>query len=83
MHLADLASYTQAQERVGELYNDPDAWAHKAIINVAHSGKFSSDRTIEEYAADIWKASPCPVEPRPGGPIATQAAEKPVDAVKV
>jgi starch phosphorylase len=83
MHLADLASYTQAQERVGELYNDPDAWARKAIINVAHSGKFSSDRTIEEYAADIWNASPCPVEPRPGGPTATRAAEKPVHAVKV
>jgi starch phosphorylase len=61
MHLADLTSYTQAQERLGQLYADPDAWARKAIINVACSGKFSSDRTIAEYAAGIWDAAPCPV----------------------
>ena len=60
MHLADLKSYIQAQERLGELYSDQDAWAHKAILNVASSGKFSSDRTIAEYAADIWEVSPCP-----------------------
>jgi len=82
MHLADLASYTQAQERLGELYNDPDAWARKAILNVAHSGKFSSDRTISEYAADIWNVSPCPVEPQSGGLLATPAEEKPVEAGK-
>ncbi|HEY3395295.1 MAG TPA: glycogen/starch/alpha-glucan phosphorylase [Lacipirellulaceae bacterium] len=62
MHLADLTSYAQAQKRVGELYSDPEAWARKAIINVACSGKFSSDRTISEYAAEIWNATPCPVE---------------------
>jgi starch phosphorylase len=62
MHLADLASYTQAQQRLGELYSDPGAWARKAIINVACSGKFSSDRTVLEYAADVWHASPCPVD---------------------
>jgi starch phosphorylase len=62
MHLADLASYLEADRRLGELYADPDAWARKAILNVAGSGKFSSDRTIAEYAADIWKAKPCPVE---------------------
>jgi starch phosphorylase len=62
MHLADLASYAQAQQRLGELYADPDAWARKAIINVACSGKFSSDRTIAEYAAGIWNATPCPVD---------------------
>jgi starch phosphorylase len=61
MHLADLTAYTRAQQQVGELYADPDAWARKAIINVACSGKFSSDRTIAEYAADIWNAAPCPV----------------------
>jgi len=61
MHLADLTSYCQAQERVSALYADPGAWAHKAILNVASSGKFSSDRTIAEYASDIWKVEPCPV----------------------
>jgi starch phosphorylase len=61
MHLADLTSYCQAQERLGALYADPGAWAHKAILNVASSGKFSSDRTIAEYAAEIWRAEPCPV----------------------
>ena len=61
MHLADLTSYVQAQERLGTLYADPDAWSRKAILNVASSGKFSSDRTISEYATEIWKAKPCPV----------------------
>jgi starch phosphorylase len=61
MHLADLTSYAQAQQRVGELYASPDAWARKAIINIACSGKFSSDRTISEYAAGIWNAKSCPV----------------------
>src|SRR4029077_16980655 len=60
MHLADLTSYAQAQQRLGELYADQDAWTRKAIINVASSGKFSSDRTIAEYAAGIWNATPCP-----------------------
>ncbi len=62
MHLADLTSYAQAQQRLGELYADPDAWTRKVILNVACSGKFSSDRTIAEYAAEIWNAVPCPVE---------------------
>ena len=61
MHLGDLTSYSGAQQRLGELYADSDGWARKAIINVACSGKFSSDRTIAEYAADIWNATPCPV----------------------
>jgi starch phosphorylase len=61
MHLADLRSYCQARQRLGELYADPGVWARKAILNVAGSGKFSSDRTIAEYAADIWKVKPCPV----------------------
>jgi starch phosphorylase len=61
MHLADLTAYTQAQERVSQLYADRQEWARKAIINVSCSGKFSSDRTIQEYAADIWKVEPCPV----------------------
>jgi starch phosphorylase len=61
MHLADLKSYLEADQRLRELYADPDAWARKAILNVAGSGKFSSDRTIAEYAAQIWKVKPCPV----------------------
>jgi starch phosphorylase len=61
MHLADLKSYIEAQERLGALYADPDAWARKAILNVAGSGKFSSDRAIAEYATGIWRVAPCPV----------------------
>jgi starch phosphorylase len=61
MHLADLASYLEADRSLCALYADPDAWARKAILNVASSGQFSSDRTISEYAADIWHAKPCPV----------------------
>jgi starch phosphorylase len=61
MHLADLKSYLEADQRLLELYANPDAWARKAILNVAGSGKFSSDRTISEYAADIWGVKPCPV----------------------
>jgi starch phosphorylase len=61
MHLADLKSYLEADQRLCQLYADSDAWAGKAILNVAGSGKFSSDRTIAEYAADIWKVGPCPV----------------------
>jgi len=59
MHLADLTSYIQAHERLGAVYADRNAWAQKAILNVAGSGKFSSDRTISEYAADIWNVKPC------------------------
>ena len=62
MHLADLASYAATQSRVSDLYADRDGWSRKAILNVARSGKFSSDRTIREYAADIWGAEPCLVD---------------------
>jgi starch phosphorylase len=61
LHLADLTSYLEADQRLVKLYADPDAWARQAILNVAGSGKFSSDRTIAEYAADIWQVRPCPV----------------------
>jgi glycogen phosphorylase len=61
MHLADLKSYLEADHRLTELYADVDGWAHKAILNIAGSGKFSSDRTIAQYAAEIWNAKPCPV----------------------
>jgi glycogen phosphorylase len=62
MHLADLGAYMQTQEKVAALYDDQQAWAAKAIHNVARSGKFSSDRTIEEYASEIWGAEPCPID---------------------
>jgi glycogen phosphorylase len=61
MHLADLRSYLEADQRLVDLYADPDGWTRKAILDVAASGKFSSDRTIAEYAADIWHVEPCPV----------------------
>ena len=62
MHLADLKSYLAADQRLQELYSDPDAWLRKAILNVAGSGKFSSDRSVAEYAAEIWNTKPCPVD---------------------
>ncbi len=61
MHLADLKSYLEADRRLCELYGDSMGWSRKAILNVGGSGKFSSDRTIAEYAADIWKVGPCVV----------------------
>ncbi len=61
MHLADLRSYLDADRHVCDLYANSNAWAHRAILNVAGSGKFSSDRTIAEHAADIWNVKPCPV----------------------
>jgi starch phosphorylase len=60
MHLADLRAYTDTQTRLGELYLDSQAWDRKAILNLASSGKFSSDRTIMQYASDIWNVTPCP-----------------------
>jgi starch phosphorylase len=61
MHLADLKTYLEADQRLLLLHADPQAWAGKAILNVAAAGRFSSDRTIREYATEIWDARPCPV----------------------
>ncbi len=61
LHLADLSAYLTTDGRLVELYANPEQWARKAILNVAASGKFSSDRTIHEYASDIWDLRPCPV----------------------
>jgi starch phosphorylase len=61
MHLADLRAYLEADQRLLSLHADPREWAGKAILNVAASGRFSSDRTIREYATEIWDARPCPV----------------------
>jgi len=61
-HLADLASYAQAHQRLGELYADQPAWIRKVILNIAASGRFSSDRTIAEYAKEIWNVTACYTE---------------------
>jgi starch phosphorylase len=61
MHMADLSSYLEADQQLVELYGDPPAWTRKAILNIASAGRFSSDRTIAEYAADIWRVQPCPI----------------------
>jgi glycogen phosphorylase len=62
MHLADLKSYLEADRRLVELHGEPEEWLRKAILNVAGSAKFSSDRTIAQYAGEIWNAKPCPVD---------------------
>ncbi len=64
MHLADLKSYLEADAQLTALYADSDEWVRKAILNVAGSGKFSSDRTIAEYAEEIWNVTPCPIPER-------------------
>ena len=58
MVLADMASYIDTQDRISKDFTDKSLWARKAIINTARSGKFSSDRTIAEYAKDIWHVQP-------------------------
>ena len=61
MNLADLRSYLEADRGLVKLYGESEAWDRKAIVNIASSGKFSSDRTIAQYAAEIWNTQPCPV----------------------
>jgi glycogen phosphorylase len=61
-HLADLTDYARAHGEVDRCYAEPDVWAAKVACNIASSGKFSSDRTIREYAEEIWNLKPAPVE---------------------
>ncbi|HEY3852584.1 MAG TPA: glycogen/starch/alpha-glucan phosphorylase, partial [Steroidobacteraceae bacterium] len=58
---ADLKDYARAHGELDACYANPERWSQKAIINVACSGKFSSDRTIREYAENIWNLKPSPV----------------------
>ncbi|MDZ4198184.1 MAG: glycogen/starch/alpha-glucan phosphorylase, partial [Kiritimatiellia bacterium] len=61
MHLADFREYVRTQEQAAELFRDPDAWARKAILNVSRMGPFSSDRTIRQYATEVWDLKPTPI----------------------
>ena len=60
--LKDFASYAEAQERLERIYKNKDEWSRMAVINTAKSGKFSSDRTIREYAKEIWNLKPMRIE---------------------
>jgi len=62
--LADFADYVRCQERVTEAYRDVKRWARMSILNVARSGRFSSDRTVDEYCREIWRIRPIPVGSR-------------------
>ena len=68
----DFNDYIRAQEAVDENYRNQALWTKKSILSVAGSGKFSSDRTIREYAEDIWDVKPTkrpmPTNPKPYGP---------------
>jgi starch phosphorylase len=63
-HLADLSSYIEASHRAEKDYCNPDVWTAKSILNVARTGFFSSDRTIAEYAHDIWNIRPAALGPQ-------------------
>ncbi len=60
--LADFASYLECQERVSRAYLDYERWTRMAVLNVARTGRFSSDRTIREYAEEIWRVGPNPID---------------------
>ena len=59
--LAEFDAYVECQAKISRAFEDKERWARMCILNVANSGKFSTDRTIAEYAQDIWDIHPCPV----------------------
>ncbi len=80
--LKDFESYADAQRRIVDAYKDQKGWAKMAMLNTASAGKFSSDRTIEEYVRDIWKLEkvyPVQEEPAPekAAPAKKPAAKTP------
>ena len=70
--MADLPSYIEASRKAAKDFQEPPTWASKAILNVARVGRFSSDRTIQEYARDIWGIRSAVFPPEPGSPMATE-----------
>ena len=60
--LAEFDAYVQCQAEISKAFEDPERWARMCILNIANSGKFSTDRTIAEYAKEIWDIQPCPVK---------------------
>jgi starch phosphorylase len=62
MLLADYQSYIDCQDRVSEAYKNQEEWTRMSILNVARIGKFSSDRSIRDYCADIWKTWPVKIQ---------------------
>jgi len=65
----DFAGYIEAQEKVDEFYLKPDEWVRMSVLNTAGSGLFSSDRSIKQYASEIWKVEPCPIPNQPERPV--------------
>src|SRR5208283_842684 len=81
-HIADFPSYVEIQKQVSAEYNNDEVWCRKSILNVARIGKFSSDRTVMEYARDIWhigQFEKSTLGPKPGSkPHVAAPAAQPV-----